>query len=162
MFRGRHNVRMEERGRIAIPTKLREILNVLYEGKIVLSCGFFQKAPHLLLVPLKEWEDFEARYPSAGLLDGDEDGFLARIRTIGSCEETRVDEHGRIILPEFMRAYARLDREVAFVGMGRHLAVFSPKVLDETLRSAERGLDRVRERVTRTTTTDRNGPPTSP
>lgn len=147
MFRGRHILKMEARGRLSIPTRIREIINVLYEGKLIFSCGFFEKLPHLLVVPLKEWEKFEQEYPFAGLVDYDEDSFLARVRTIGSCEEARLDDNGRILLPEFMRAYARLNKEIVLVGMGKYLAIFSPKTLNDVNKSAEKHLTQLRGKL---------------
>jgi len=162
MFRGRNILRMEERGRLSIPTRLRELINVLYEGKLVLSCGFFEKVPHLIAVPLKEWEQFEKEVPFAGLIDRDEDSFLTRLRTIGSCEEVKIDEHGRILLPEFMRTYAGLGKEIVMVGMGRYLAMFSPRTLEAIHKSAEKHLARVRGRLARTTDEQKDGTGTSP
>ena len=152
---------MEARGRVSIPTKIREILNVVYEGKIVLTCGFFEKNPHLLLFPLREWEAFEAQYPAQGMLDYDEHSFMARLRTIGSCEETRLDDHGRVVLPDFMRSYAGLDREASFVGMGKYLALFSPRVLDRVSADAEKNLSHVRESLTRKNQWESSGSTTS-
>ena len=157
MFRGRHILKMEARGRLSNPTRIREIINVAYDGKLILSCGFFEKVPHLLMVPLKEWEKFEEEYPFSGLIDHDEDSFFARIRTIGSCEEARVDDHGRILLPEFMRHYARLDKEVTLVGMGRYMAIFSPSTLEDASRSAEKHLARLREKLARKTDIESGG-----
>jgi MraZ protein len=151
MFRGRHILKMEARGRLSIPSRIRELMNVLYEGNLILTCGFFENVPHILVVPLKEWEKFESEYPLGGLIDHDEESFLTRIRTIGSCEEVRVDDHGRIILPEFMREYARLDKELVLVGMGRYLAIFSPRTLGEVNRSAEKHLSKVRGKLAQKT-----------
>jgi MraZ protein len=148
MFRGRHILKMEARGRLSIPSKIRELMNVLYEGKLILTCGFFENVPHILAVPLKEWEKFESEHPMGSLIDHDEESFLTRLRTIGSCEEARIDDHGRLILPEFMREYARLGKELVLVGMGRYMAIFSPKILSEVNRNAEKNLSRVREKLT--------------
>jgi len=139
---------MEARGRISIPVKIRELLNVAYDGKLILSCGFFEKMPHILIVPLKEWERFESRPPMDSILDHDEGSFLMRLRTIGSCEEVKIDEHGRIVLPDFMREYANLGKELVLVGLGNYMAIFSPDVLSEASKNAEKNLGRIRESLT--------------
>ena len=157
MFRGRYNIRMEARGRFSVPSKIRELINVLYEGKVILSCGFFEKIPHLLAVPLKEWEAFEQEYPFSGILDYSDESFLMRLRTVGSCEEVRLDDHGRILLPDFMRTYAKLKKELSLVGMGKYMVIFSSAVLNVASNNAEKSLSKLRGTLAKKLEIEKNG-----
>jgi MraZ protein len=147
MFRGRSIHRIDAKGRLSIPARHRETVNVLSDGKLVLSQGFFPEHPHLLLVPAEVWESFEVRFGGDELFDLDIDTFQARLRTMGRYVEVRIDEHGRILVPAAFRQYADLGDEVACIGMGRYLSLWNPDRLEAVMAAAERNLDAVRSKL---------------
>ncbi len=144
MFRGRIHLKVDSKGRISIPVRYRELVNVQNDGNLVISQGFFVDAPHLLLVPLDVWMQFEARFGGMNIFDTSLDQFQARLRTMGACAESKIDEHGRILVPALYREYAGLKDEVACVGMGRYMSLWAPGNLDESMRRAEGNLDAIR------------------
>jgi MraZ protein len=144
MFRGRNHLKIDAKGRVSIPARFRETLNVLHDGRLVLSQGFFTEFPHLLLVPLDVWEGFEADFGGEDLFDTGIERFQARLRTMGGCEELRIDEHGRVLIPAIHREYAGYGGEVACVGMGRYLSLWKPEHLEAAMKRAEENLDGIR------------------
>lgn len=144
MFRGRSLLRIDAKGRVSIPARYREKLNVLHAGRLVLTQGFFPELPHLLLVPLDVWERFESEFGDEGIFDTGLERLQARLRTMGSCEEVRIDEHGRILIPALYREYAGYGGEVACVGMGRYLSLWKPERFETAMAQAEKNLDAIR------------------
>jgi MraZ protein len=147
MFRGRNLLKIDAKGRVSVPARYRETLNVLHHGRLVLSQGFFPEFPHLLLVPLDVWETFEAGFGGEDLFDTGLDRFQARLRTMGGCEEVRIDEHGRILVPALYREYAGYGGEVACVGMGRYLSLWKPEHLEAAMARAEENLEGIRTQL---------------
>jgi MraZ protein len=144
MFRGRIQLKIDAKGRISIPARFRETVNVLHDGNLVISQGFFKDSPHLLLVPLDAWQEFEARFGGDDLFDTSPERFQARLRTMGSCAEVRIDEHGRILVPALYREYAGLEGEAVCVGMGKYMSLWAASTLEDELTRAEQNLDKVR------------------
>lgn len=144
MFRGRTHLRLDAKGRVSIPARFRETVNVLHGGNLVISQGFFSDSPHLLLVPLDAWMQFEERFGGDDLFDPTRERFQARLRTMGACAEVGIDEHGRILVPALYRQYAGFENEVVCVGMGRYMSLWAPGTLEEALRAAEQNLDGIR------------------
>jgi MraZ protein len=147
MFRGRHHLKLDSKGRVSIPARFRETVNVLHDGNLVISQGFFGEHPHLLAVPLDAWMEFESRFGGDDLFDTTPERFQARLRTMGSCVETRIDEHGRILVPGPYRRYAELEGEVVCVGMGRYMSLWSPPRLEEAMGEAEGNLEQIRSQM---------------
>ncbi len=150
MFRGRSLLKLDDKGRVSIPARFREIINANHGGQLVVSQGFFTEFPHLLVVPLDVWKGFELEFGGAGLFDTSVEGFHARLRTMGGCEEVRLDEHGRILVPVQYRVYAGLESEVACAGMGRYLSLWKPASLEAALARAEKNLPEVRKHLAAT------------
>lgn len=144
MFRGRILLKIDAKGRVSVPARFREKLNVLHDGRLVLSQGFFPDFPHLLLVPLDDWEKFESKFGGQDLFDTGIERFQARLRTMGGCEDVRIDEHGRILVPAIYREYAGYGGEVACVGMGRYLSLWKPEHLEVAMARAEENLEAIR------------------
>ena len=160
MFRGRHHLKLDAKGRLSIPARFRETVNVLHDGNLVISQGFFGDFPHLLLVPLDAWMQFESRFGGEDLFDTTVDQFHARLRTMGACVEARIDEHGRILVPVIYRNYAGLEGEVACVGMGRYMSLWAPATLEQSLDRAEQNLEGIRGQLR--TSPVRQDPSTDP
>jgi MraZ protein len=160
MFRGRNLLKMDAKGRLSVPARHREIINVLHDGRLVLSQGFFPDHPHLLIVPLDVWEGFEATFGGEELFDVSIERFQARLRTMGGCDEVRIDEHGRIRIPAAHREYAGYAGEVVCVGMGRYLSLWLPDRLDRVMARAEENLDALRGQLAARTPTGHGDPST--
>jgi MraZ protein len=55
-----------------------------------------------------------------------------------------VDKQGRIVLPQHLRDFAGIDKEVVIAGVGDHAEIWSPERYDRTQAAArEQGLDAV-------------------
>ena len=57
MFRGVQHINLDAKGRMAVPSRQRELLSVLSEGHIVLTVD--TQTTCLALYPLPEWERIE-------------------------------------------------------------------------------------------------------
>ena len=59
MFRGVQHINLDAKGRMAVPSRQRELMSVLGDGHIVLTVD--TQTPCLTLYPLPEWERIERR-----------------------------------------------------------------------------------------------------
>jgi MraZ protein len=124
MFRGRFQHNIDAKGRLNFPAKLREVLSNNYEEKLIivkyLEC--------LRAYPLTEWIAFEKakapQYRSQAL-----EQTLRMV--LGSLAECGFDKQGRILIPQSLREYAGLTKEVVLIGMFKKMEIWDKQRLEE-------------------------------
>lgn len=119
MFRGVNNVKLDAKGRMAIPTRYRDRLQERCGGELVVTVD---RDHCLLLYPLPDWEEIErklVKLPS----------FNAQARRlqrllVGHATELEMDSHGRVLLPSPLREFAGLDKSAVVIGQGNKFEIW--------------------------------------
>ena len=112
MFRGASAINLDTKGRIAIPVRYRELLQLEHQGRIVITVDI--QSACLLLYPIHEWELIEAKLLT--LSDTDKTQRSLKRLLLGYAQEVELDGNGRILLPPPLRQYAHLDKRIMLVG----------------------------------------------
>ncbi len=130
VFRGQYEHAIDGKGRTSVPSRFREALTSGDDRKLVVTTGL---DPCLVAYPMREWVAFEDRLAQLPRFDPS----VAMIRRIyvSGAVEVDIDKLGRVLIPASLRAYAGLEREALWAGMGRHLELWSKPRFDE-LRAA--------------------------
>ena len=116
MFMSEYNHSLDTKGRLIIPQKFREQLG---EG-FVLSRGM----DHCLnLYTREEWEKFTAKLASMPELSNPDGRKVTRFFIAGA-EELETDKQGRILIPQVLREFARLGKEVVLAGVGNRIEIW--------------------------------------
>ena len=121
MFRGVHNINMDTKGRLAVPARQRESLLAQCEGRVVITID--TQSPCLAVYPLQEWERIEAEVQSLPALNPAVKRFQRLL--LGYASDLELDGNGRILLPQSLREYARLEKKLVLVGQGNKLELWS-------------------------------------
>jgi MraZ protein len=113
LFRGVTALTIDSKGRLAMPARYREVLQLRAGGKLVVTAD---SASCLLIYPAPDWEPIQARLMSLS-------SFNPRTRDlqrllVGNASDVELDGAGRILLPAPLRKFAGLDKDVALVGQG--------------------------------------------
>ena len=107
---------LDDRGRVALPAKLREKLG----EKVAVTNGI---AHHSLVVyPEDKWDVISDHILAAPAVNEEENDI--RLFFFGDATEADVDGQGRIAIPEYLREYAGMTGEVAIVGAGDHIQIW--------------------------------------
>ncbi len=112
MFRGATQVSLDSKGRIAVPTRYREVLIGESEGQMV--CTIDLHHPCLLLYTLPEWEVIERKLSRLSTMNPAE----RRVQRLllGHASECQMDSAGRLLLAGTLRQHAGLQKEIMLVG----------------------------------------------
>ena len=116
MFLGEYQHSLDAKGRIILPSKFR---GLLADG-CVLTRGLDKC---LAVYPPQEWESVSARLWESSQSNRQVRDFL-RIWYASAVEE-EPDKQGRITVPEHLREYAGLEREVTVTGRGEFAEIWS-------------------------------------
>ena len=124
MLQGRFALTMDSKGRLTVPARQRDILQVLHEGRLTVT-----RHPDgcLMLLPRGTWERKRqeiAAWP-----------FSARAWQrifLGNASDLDMDSAGRILISPELRNVAGLTRDVMLLGMGSHFEIWDAAKLEDS------------------------------
>jgi MraZ protein len=119
VFRGVNPIALDSKGRMAIPTRYREQLEQISNGKAVVTVD---RDHCLLLYPLPDWEEIERKLVRLPSLNK-QARRLQRL-LIGHATEVELDAQGRIVLPAPLRAFANLEKDIVLIGQGNKFEIW--------------------------------------
>lgn len=114
MFRGFSALTLDVKGRLAIPSRYRDRLLEAGGNALVLTINPLDRC--LWLYPLGEWQRVETKLME--LSDFDRQSRRTKQMMRGHATDCELDGHGRILLPQPLRDYAGIERQVALLGQG--------------------------------------------
>lgn len=128
MFRGVNAINIDEKGRLAIPTRYRHHLQTTAKGQLIVTID--TEAKCLLLYPLPTWETIEQKIEALSSFNP----VSRRIQRllIGHATDAPLDKQGRILLPPPLRDYAGLNKNAILVGQGKKFEIWEEKYWNET------------------------------
>ena len=115
MFLGEYELRLDHKGRLAIPARFRDA----FRGGLVLSRGFDRC---LIVYTLDEWGRVAEELASLPVTQANPRR-IARF-TFSGAFDLSLDRQGRVVLPAALRQYAGLNDDVVLVGSYSHLQVW--------------------------------------
>jgi MraZ protein len=124
MFRGSSFHTIDSKGRIIIPARFRDVIKAQGSNGVMVS----RMDGALVAYPYDEWRKIENRI----LLLAEKSENMRRFRRvfIGGAFECSCDKQDRILLPQNLRHYAEIDKEIVLVGVLDHFEIWSRKNWD--------------------------------
>jgi len=115
MFIGEYFHNLDDKGRLAIPAKFRR---ELAKGAVVTrgldNC--------LFLYTKKEWEKLAEKLAALPISQSNSRAF-ARLMLAGAMD-VEVDKQGRVVLPEYLRAFAGLKKNTIIAGLYSRIEIW--------------------------------------
>lgn len=119
MFIGEYSHSIDEKGRLAVPAKFRVELE---EGAVVTrgldNCLFIYTS--------QEWNSLATRISQLPISQANTRAF-SRLMLAGAMD-AQVDKQGRIMVPDYLRSYAKLKKKVVIAGLYNRLEVWDADV----------------------------------
>ena len=141
MFRGRHSHTIDAKGRVSIPVAYRMELQQRSDQPAFLTAD----ENCLRLYPFDDWRNHERKIVAEAELDPDARDY-ARLVVSGAVEAP-LDKQGRILVPQYLREHAHLEREVTIAGVGLTVEIWDTarfqmnlKQTQANFRSISRGM----------------------
>lgn len=122
MFQGASSLNLDAKGRLAVPTRHRDVLLAKASGQLTVT-----KHPHgcLMIFPRPQWEEFAARLSALPM----EAQWWKRI-FLGNAMDLEMDGTGRVLISPELRNAAKLDKETVLLGMGAHFELWDKATYD--------------------------------
>ncbi|BAO81865.1 uncharacterized protein conserved in bacteria [Serpentinimonas raichei] len=131
MFQGASSLSLDAKGRLAVPTRHREVLSACAAGQLTIT-----KHPHgcLMVFPRPQWEQFRERIAALPMSAQ----WWKRI-FLGNAMDCELDSAGRVLIAPELRAAANLNKEAVLLGMGNHFELWDAQAYAAQEAEAMRG-----------------------
>jgi len=118
MFRGNHPTRVDEKGRLKVPSEFKRVIDEKYAQKFYITSLDGTVAQ---VYPFEEWERIEQKLAQLSTFNPTKKKFLNRTNYYGQVVE--MDGQGRLLIPQILREAAQIRGEVAVLGNLTYLEV---------------------------------------
>jgi MraZ protein len=128
MFRGNHPAKVDEKGRLKMPSAFKQLMDAAHVTQFYVTSPDGKSAE---IWPLPEWEQVEEKLAAASSMDDAVRKYLNLTSYYG--QQVEMDNQGRLLLPQILRGAAKLDAEVAVFGMRNYLEVHNREAFERKL-----------------------------
>jgi MraZ protein len=134
MFRGYSYHTIDNKGRIIIPARFRDIIKANGGDCVMVS----RMDSCLVGFPLEEWRKIESKILSMA----EKSPNIRRFRRvfIGGASACNCDKQDRILVPQGLREYAALEKDIVLVGVLDHFEIWSRENWDRENTDLEQDL----------------------
>lgn len=138
MFYGEYQHTIDPKGRVIIPSKFREGLG----EKFILTKGLDNC---LFAYSSDEWSNLEAKLKTLPLSSRDARAFVRFF--FSGATECEVDKQGRILIPQNLRGYALLEKDIYIIGVSTRVEVWDKAGWEDYSSDDNLSADKIAEKM---------------
>jgi MraZ protein len=138
MFIGEYSHSIDPKKRLAVPSKFRSEL----KNKVVVTRGLDKC---LFIYPVKVWTELANKLGTMPVGESNTRSFV-RLMLAGAVD-VEVDGQGRILVPDYLKKYAGLAKNVIIAGLYNRLEIWDEKKWNEYKGKAEKNTDEIAEQL---------------
>ena len=140
MFYGEYEHSIDRKGRLIIPSKFREAVKENYVERFFVTRGL---DTCLFVFTEEEWKKQETRFKSLPFTSSQSRQFN-RLYFSGACE-VACDKQGRILVPQFLKDFAQIKRDVVVVGVSNRIEIWGKEKWQEFFRNTKDSFEKIAE-----------------
>ncbi len=139
MFAGRYEYGIDDKNRVSIPSKFRETLSTNYDMRLILT----NLDGCIVAFPYQEWVELQERMSKRESSGKEARAFLRFFYS--GVSECPIDKLGRILLPQSLRTYAGIRKDVVIIGMFRKIEIWAREAWDDVVREATADREKMKD-----------------
>jgi MraZ protein len=141
MFEGRFEYALDDKSRVSIPAKFRDILSANYDMRLVLT----NLDGCLAGYPYREWQAIKEKTSNYGAMRKEARRFLRYYYS--GVTECPIDKLGRILIPQSLKTDADIRKNVVIIGLNNKIEVWAKERWENLVREAISDPDQVADIV---------------
>jgi len=142
MFYGEFIHSIDRKGRIILPAKFREIAKSHFVEKFYVTRGLDKC---LFMFTEEEWRTQEGKFKAIPFTKQQARTFN-RLYFSGAVE-IAFDTQGRILLPQYLKDYAEIKRDVVIVGVSNRIEIWAKNKWEEFYGSSRQSFEEIAEKL---------------
>jgi len=142
LFRGQFTYSVDSKGRLSIPAKMRKHVSPECNDTFVMTQG---TAGCIDVYPLDQWQQFETKLLTLNPFKPNDAKFIRMI--LQHATEDTLDSQARILVPQALLQYAKIDKEVLILGALKKIELWSPDVYSEYLKQTPETYEQIAAEV---------------
>lgn len=134
MFMGEYHPSLDEKGRVAVPIKLRKAFGEeLIIEKLIVTYGF---GKYIMAYREEDWDDF-VKTKLIKASESDSDGANLVRYFVGGAFDCELDKQGRIIIPQHLKEHACIAKDVTVLGLYNRIEIWDTVMYNSSKPSGE-------------------------
>ena len=141
MFEGRYEYAIDDKSRVSVPSKFREILSVNKDMRLILT----NLDGCIVGYPYQEWLAIKQKTANYGAIKKEARAFLRYFYS--GVTECPIDKLGRVLIPQSLKSDANIKKNVVIIGMGNKIEIWAQERWEELVKKATSDPDQVADIV---------------
>ena len=142
MFYGEYSHALDKKGRVIIPAKFREVVKEHFTEKFYLTRGL---DGCLFVFTEESWKSQERKFREMPFTRGESRKFN-RLYFSGACEAV-CDKQGRILIPEYLKEYAKIKEEVVMIGVSDRIEIWAKENWEKFFEANQGSFEELAEKL---------------
>ncbi len=138
MFTGEYQHALDNKGRVTVPSRLREALG----ERFLITKGLDRC---IFVYPLAEWARLQQKLRKLKMTNPQSRAFK-RIVFSGAME-VEADKQGRVLIPNKLREYAGIEKDVILIGVGERVEIWSENAWNDYYEEADSNYEELAEKL---------------
>jgi MraZ protein len=140
-FSSEYECKLDAKGRLVLPSKVKANLPEASGNTIVISRGF---ETCLVIYPMVEWNKIFSKV--SGLNEFNEEYRNFQRNFFRGNTEIELDNNGRFLVPKTLLKHAQIDKDAIMVGMGNRMEVWNPELYEKFLINDQKEFSKLAEK----------------
>ncbi len=136
MFIGEYKYNLDNKNRLALPTKFRK----MFKEGVVITKGLDNC---LFIYTAKEWNKLANKLANLPFSQAKSRAF-SRMMLAGAMD-VKLDKQGRVILPDYLKVFAGLNKKTVLAGLYNRLEVWDEKMWNKYQKVSEKDSNEIAE-----------------
>ncbi len=141
LFRGQSLHYLDDKGRLRIPTRFRDVLQKAYSDSLVLT----MMGDCLVAYPPEVWQKIEEKALELSQIQPQQRSFVRYV--VSSAVECEFDKQGRILIPPVLRENVGMEKEAFLAGMLTTFEIWAKSKWDEQLKWSKANFQQMAEEI---------------
>jgi len=138
MFIGEFNHSLDPKNRVSVPAKFRKELG----KKAVITRGLDNS---LLLYPMNAWKEIALKLGKMPIGESSTRSFVRLM--LSGASEVNIDSLGRILIPEYLKEYALLEKNTVINGLFNRIEIWNNESWNSYKKEAENNAKQAAEKL---------------
>ena len=142
MFYGEYYHQLDRKGRLVLPSKVREAAKSNFVDKFFITRGLDKC---IFMFSEDEWRSQEQKFKSMSFTKSESRKFN-RLYFSGAAE-IAYDKQGRILIPQYLKDFAQIKKEVVVIGVSNRLEIWSRDIWVEFYSASRDAFEEISEKL---------------